>query len=124
MYRKKRGTLHPKPQSIVLDLHPIIALRNISTPFTFLVKTCGFPSNTAHKALNGTLRQYNVNQLTALCLHLNCTPNDLFALPDIARENLPANSALHALRSPNPEVKSITELLKDKSLDEVRGILE
>ncbi len=125
MYKKKRSTLQPKPQSMVLELHYIIALRHISTPFTFLVKTCGFSPNTAQRALNGTLRQFNVNQITALCLHLNCTPTDLFALPAIAKQNLPALHSLHSLRKVTEEKPiTIQEWLQGKSIEEVQQWME
>ena len=74
--RKKRGTLKPHKSSIVLDLKPILVARNILHPSAYLLKI-GVNSFTANKMLKGEAVQINFRQLTTLCLHLNCTPNDL-----------------------------------------------
>ena len=68
--------------SVVLHLQPIQAARNIKFPVAFLLKI-GITNNCAMKMLQGTAVQVNLNQLTALCTNLNCTPNDIFALRDM-----------------------------------------
>jgi DNA-binding Xre family transcriptional regulator len=82
MIRKKRGTLQPHNSSIVLHLKPILAARNILHPSAFLIKI-GINNSTANKMLKGEAVQVNFRQLTTLCMTLNCTPNDLFALRDL-----------------------------------------
>jgi DNA-binding Xre family transcriptional regulator len=82
MLRKKRGTLQPHNSSIVLHLKPILAARNILHPSAFLIKI-GINNSTANKMLKGEAVQVNFRQLTTLCMTLNCTPNDLFALRDL-----------------------------------------
>jgi len=82
MLRKKRGTLQPNKSSIVLHLKPILAARNIIHPAAFLIKM-GINNNSANKMLKGEAVQVNFRQLTSLCMTLNCTPNDLFALRDL-----------------------------------------
>jgi DNA-binding Xre family transcriptional regulator len=82
MIRKKRGTLQPHNSSIVLHLKPILVARNILHPSAFLIKI-GINNSTANKMLKGEAVQVNFRQLTTLCMTLNCTPNDLFALRDL-----------------------------------------
>lgn len=82
MIRRKRGTLAPSKSSIVLHLKPILAARNIIHPSAFLLKI-GINNNSANKMLKGEAVQVNFRQLTTLCMTLNCTPNDLFALRDL-----------------------------------------
>jgi DNA-binding Xre family transcriptional regulator len=91
--RNKRGKLTPAESSIVLDLRPILVARNITNPLTFLLKM-GIVNNSAIKILKGEAVQINFNQLTKLCVNLNCTPNDLFALRQMT---LPINHQLHQI---------------------------
>ncbi len=49
----------------------------------------------ANKMLKGEAVQINFRQLTTLCMTLNCTPNDLFALRDLAT---PAGHQLEQLQ--------------------------
>lgn len=111
----------PHQSSIVLDLHPIFALRDIKTPVRFLLGI-GINPNTANKMLKGEAVQLSFTQMTSLCIHLNCTPNDLLALRDM---HLPQHHALLALRTMEAPEKILDweELLKDKSLDEIRKLL-
>lgn len=118
--RKKRGTLKPHKSSIVLDLKPVLAARNIIHPSAYLLKI-GINNNTANKMLKGEAVQLNFRQLTLLCLNLNCTPNDLFVLRDM---ELPENHALHKLPAISQEpTPSIDEWLAGKSIEEVQELV-
>jgi DNA-binding Xre family transcriptional regulator len=59
-----------------------LAARNIIPPAAFLLKI-GINNNSANKMIKGEAVQVNFRQLTTLCMTLNCTPNDLFALRDL-----------------------------------------
>ena len=120
MRSKKRGTLKPHKSSIVLHLKPILAARNIVHPIAFLLKI-GINSATAGKMLRGDAVQVNFRQLTTLCLNLNCTPNDLFALRDMP---LPENHALHAVPVVTDATININEWLVGKTMEEVQAILK
>jgi hypothetical protein len=71
-----------------------LAARNILHPSAFLIKI-GINNNMANKMLKGEAVQINFRQLTTLCMTLNCTPNDLFALRDLAT---PAGHQLEQLQ--------------------------
>jgi DNA-binding Xre family transcriptional regulator len=120
MLRKKRGNLKPNNSSIVLHLKPILGARNIIHPAAFLLKI-GINNNSANKMLKGEAVQVNFRQLTALCTHLNCTPNDLFALRDI---DLPAMHQLNQLQQCTEEVKNADTFFDNKSLSEIKAILK
>ena len=122
MTRKKRGTLKPANSSIVIDLKQILATRNIRSPFTFLVKS-GVSNTSAIKMLSGKAVQINMKQLTALCLHLNCTPNDLFALRDM---QLPEHHALKDLPTVDNVAApvNIDQWLAGKSLEEIKELMK
>lgn len=119
--RKKRGTLKPHKSSIVLDLKPILAARNILHPTAYLLKI-GINSNTANKMLKGEAVLVSLRQLTTLCQNLNCTPNDLMALREI---DLPETHALHALKVQTQILPTtLTEWLKGKTLSEIEALMK
>jgi DNA-binding Xre family transcriptional regulator len=118
MLRNKRGKLTPAESSIVLDLRPILVARNITNPLTFLLKM-GIVNNSAIKMLKGEAVQINFNQLTKLCLNLNCTPNDLFAL---RKMTLSINHQLHQIREIEKEIINPYDAYKAMSLQEIEGM--
>lgn len=119
--RKKRGTLKPHKSSIVLDLKPILAARNILHPTAYLLKI-GINSNTANKMLKGEAVLVSLRQLTTLCQNLNCTPNDLMALREM---DLHETHALHALKVQSQTLPTtLTEWLKGKTLSEIEALMK
>ncbi len=119
MLKKKRGTLKPYKSSIVLYLKPILASRNIIHPTTFLLKI-SINSASASKMLRGEAVQINFRQLTTLCLNLNCTPNDLFALRELP---LPEYHALQKIPVLAETTININEWLATKTMEEVQEIV-
>ena len=119
--KKKRGTLKPNKSSIVLDLKNVLTARGITHPSAFLLKI-GINVNSANKMLKGEAVQVNMKQLTTLCLNLNCTPNDLFALRDM---ELPQHHMLNQLEVHQPKATELTvkEWLAGKSVEEVRELM-
>jgi DNA-binding Xre family transcriptional regulator len=118
--RKKRGTLKPNASSVVLNIVPVLTIRNIKTPFTYLTKLGICPASVS-KMLSGKAVQINFKQLTSLCLHLNCTPNDLFAIREMS---LPPQHQLNHLEIYNEvELPNIDESWKWKSMEEVKSLL-
>ena len=118
--KKKRGSLKPHNSSIILHLAPILSARSIVRPFAFLLKI-GINTSTANKMLKGEAVQINFRQLTTLCTHLNCTPNDLFAIRNI---DLPANHQLQQLQSVEDAVLNPSTFFEGKSLEEIKEILK
>lgn len=119
--RKKRGSLKPHKSSIVLDLKPILAARNILHPTAYLLKI-GINSNTANKMLKGEAVLVSLRQLTTLCQNLNCTPNDLMALREM---DLPETHALQALKVQSQILPTtLTEWLKGKTLSEIEALMK
>jgi DNA-binding Xre family transcriptional regulator len=122
MIKKTRGSLKPHNSSIVLNLKPVLAARNIMHPTAFLIKI-GINNSTAGKMLKGEAVQLNFRQLTQLCMNLNCTPNDLFALRNM---ELPVDHALKVIKPLISEEDSIsiTEWLAGKSIKEIREMMK
>jgi DNA-binding Xre family transcriptional regulator len=120
MLRKKRGTLTPHQNSIVLHLKPILVARNILHPSAFLIKI-GINNTTATKMLKGEAVQINFRQLTLLCTHLNCTPNDLLALRQL---DLPIHHQLNQLQKHDETLQNTHTLFENKSLQEIKNLLK
>jgi len=118
MLRKKRGNLRPSQSSLVLHLAPILTLCQITFTYAFITKA-GISGKSAQKMLNGEAVQINFRQLTALCQHLDCTPNDLFARRDLQPSVGHQLNNIQDLQAPlvNPK-----DFYKDKSLEELRAM--
>ena len=121
MSTRKRSAIRVEKSSIVLDLKPILEARNIKNGFTALVKM-GINPAMASKMLKGKAVQVTMTQLTKLCLHLNCTLNDLFALRALP---LPKTHPLNALRTytDKPDL-DITAWLESKTLEEIKALMQ
>lgn len=122
MKKHKRTTVMIPKSSIVLNLEPIMTIRNVKHPWAFLVKL-GLNAGSVSKMLKGEAVQLNFQQLTAMCYHLNCTPNDLFSLREL---KLPEGHALTALPVLTPKAKetTVTEWLAGKSVEEVKELMK
>jgi hypothetical protein len=72
--------------------------------------------------LKGEAVQINFRQLTTLCLHLNCTPNDLLALRQMDLPDTHALNALKVLSETTPT--TVTEWLKGKTLAEIEAMMK
>lgn len=120
MMRKKRGNLQPHECSIVLHLKPILAMRNIVFPTAYLIKI-GINNSTATKMLKGEAVQLNFRQLSALCVNLNCTPNDLLALRQM---HLADNHQLLQLQKVEDEIENPYSFFEGKSVAEIKAFLK
>ena len=119
MKKKKRSNLHPNDSSLIINIQSVLNYRNIKHPMKFLIGI-GINSASANKLLHGNAVQLNLIQLTAICTHLNCTPNDLFVKRNL---ELPEKHALHTIQDLNKDGKNINEYLAEKSIDELRNLL-
>lgn len=120
MRKAKRKPLHIPKSSIILDLKPILMARNIKTPFSYLLKI-GFNPVSASKILKNEAIQVNFTQLTSLCLHLHCTPNDLFAtrMMSLPPQHPLQNLAVYSTDS----LPTIDAFLATKTLAEIQKII-
>jgi len=119
--KRRQGDNHPHQSSVILDLKSLFKLKGITQPIAYLIKI-GINNTSAQKMYHGKAIQINFRQLTALCVNLNCTPNDLFA---IRKMELPPKHELNKIRTYTEVLPmEISEFLKDKSLAEIQEIME
>jgi DNA-binding Xre family transcriptional regulator len=122
MRNNKRGAIILKSDDIILNLAPLFAARQIVHPYKFLLKL-GISNTCTNKMINYQCININLRQLSILCNALECTPNDLFAVP---KQNLPPNHPLQKLADVQDKLTAdaIAQWLKTKSVDEVRKMMD
>lgn len=118
LLKKKHASISIPQSAVVVYLAPIMSDRNIKNRHSYLVKI-GINNVTARKMLTGTSVQVNYDQLTKLCLTLNCTPKDLFALRDLTP---PANHQLNKLQPISQESVNPASFFASKSMEEIREL--
>jgi DNA-binding Xre family transcriptional regulator len=123
IYKRKRSGIVIANSSIVLNLKPVFAARNIVHPYAYLLKI-GINTTTANKMLKGEAIQLNFNQMTLLCVNLNCTPNDLFALREMSLPSHHELNKIKPLTNNQEDMMTVKEWLTHKSVDEVHEILK
>ena len=77
----------------------IMAMRGIEKVFNYLHKN-GFGRSTAYHIANEAVFSIKIEQISKLCVLLNCTPNELFEWYPDTQTVLPENHALKALVKP------------------------
>lgn len=105
-----------------IDIRPIMKLRGIQAPYTFLRKL-GFVSDTATRWSNGDVGYIRPEQIEKLCVALNCTPNDLFHHTPSSKTPLADNHALNALIRTN-SAPDITQILRNLPPDRLNDLTE
>ncbi|MCC7520625.1 MAG: helix-turn-helix transcriptional regulator [Flavobacteriaceae bacterium] len=98
---------------LAYQIKKICKLRGIANPHSFLVQI-GISSTVAQKFLNDDTYTLRVRHIEALCLNLNCTPNDLFYYKPSANRNLRNTIPLDALIRKEDEIDIVNQL---RSLD-------
>ena len=79
---------------------PTILLRGYQYPFQYLVKTIGMGTGKATKFMQHKNQSISLADLSALCRHLNCTPNDLFYWQENEAQTLAAEHPIHSALQP------------------------
>ncbi len=87
---------------LVLNIKKELAAKNITKPLSWLTKL-GISRDCALKLLSGKAKRVDLSHIELICLHLHCTPNDLFSWT-------PAPHAQQRLaKHPLQEIKGGTE---------------
>lgn len=95
-------------------------MRGIRRQFSYLVEK-GFIGSTAHRFINGEVRQIRLDHLEQLCLLLNCSPNDLFGWKADKNMSIAENHPLQTL-SKTKKVLPINDLVKEIPIDKLHKI--
>jgi DNA-binding Xre family transcriptional regulator len=87
---------------LVLNIKKELAAKDIKPALPWLVKI-GIKRSSALKLLSGKARRVDLSHIELICLHLNCTPNDLFSWTP------PAHAQQRLAKHPLQEIKGGTE---------------
>ena len=110
---------------IKLDLRRIFQEKGIENPHLFL-KKCGVPSHTSHRLLYNEIDSIRFKHLEKICLHLNCTVDDLCSwIPDDKNGDYKAHplNKLRRIKIKENISHKIKGLTLDK-LDQVRNFID
>lgn len=105
---------------LTYNLNRIIQLKGISRPFTYF-QNLGYPRNLASRLSQNAIRTLSITKIEELCIHLNCTPNDLFEFRPNANKPLPENHALYQLKRED-NAEEIVSLLHDLPIEKIREL--
>ena len=110
---------------LTYNLFPIFNLRGIPNPYNYLVKL-GISPTVARKMLFNDSYIMRLKHIELMCLHLNCTPNDLLMYVPSPSRNLSQTIPLDKLRKENNEANLQTQLqsLNIDQLKEVSTIID
>ena len=100
-----------------LDLRPLLQVRGISQPYSFL-RGHGFTHNIAWKLLSGKSRECRYHHIEKLCRLLLCTPNDLLVWKPDENEVYPDNLPLRELMV-KPETVNIEDEMSKMSFGQM-----
>ena len=115
---------------LYLNLAPVFNARGIQNPFSFLVKS-GISRHSAFNLTNIGYRNFNLDNIEAVCRLLVCEPNDILTWEPDKNDHLPPTHPLHNLESssdkgfkeiisemPYKKLKSLSKTIIDKSAEE------
>lgn len=99
-----------------LSLVRALQLRGVKNHKQFL-NDLNFASSSVKGFLNETAAQIKYEQLEALCVALNCTPNDLFEWQPDEKRQIQPNHSLNRLKK-----KNLAQMLNDIPLEKFEQI--
>ncbi|MBK8659178.1 MAG: helix-turn-helix transcriptional regulator [Bacteroidetes bacterium] len=106
---------------LVLNIKKEMAAKNITNMLPWLVKI-GIPSRSAIKLLSGKAKHVYLPHIELICLHMNCTPNDLFSwTPAPHAQQRLSNHPLQEIKggTETPNVQHYVKQLSRKGIAEV-----
>jgi DNA-binding Xre family transcriptional regulator len=77
-----------------------------------VLRNIGFSYTTAYKLLHGNVSSINFKHLEALCVFLNCTPNDLYRFAPENPLQVPKYHALWQIREKKDQLENPADLVK------------
>ncbi len=109
---------------LYFNVKRIMRLRGIENHYTLLQKL-GFNPWTTNNILRREARQIKLDQIEAMCVALNCTPNDLFEWQPSSNSTLSANHALNDLKArPDGDVVTLFNQMPIGKFEQILDILQ
>ena len=107
-----------------LNIRRVMRLRGVDDHYNFL-KKLGFPTSSARKILDGEYFEIKLHQIEAVCLALNCTPNDILEWQQGSSQNVSETHSLNSLkRSGEKDLPKILNQIPLEKFEQIAGILQ
>lgn len=124
IYRKKRTKLSTGREKLVLDVRPICHAKGITTIYSYLKKRVGLPATLCTQLSTGRAVRLTNGNMEAICIALNCTPNELYHYTTPPTETIGATHALAALYRPTTAAANILKKLEKMNPQELERFYE
>ncbi|MCD9184815.1 MAG: helix-turn-helix transcriptional regulator [Pyrinomonadaceae bacterium] len=109
---------------LYLNVKRVMRLRGVDNHYEFL-RSIGFIKATARKVIVDEPFIVKLEQLEALCLALNCTPNDLLEWKPNASQNVSENHSLNGLkRAGEKDLPTLLNEIPLEKFEQIAGILQ
>lgn len=105
---------------LLFNLQRLTKLKGINRPFSYFM-SLGYPRGLASKMSQSKMQTFSVKRLEELCIHFNCTPNDLFEFRPDSKNPLPESHPLHALKR-DDSAEELINLLHDLPVEKIRAL--
>jgi len=105
---------------LFFNLQRLTKLKGINRPFSYFI-ALGYPRGLASKMAQSKMQTFSVKRLEELCIHFNCTPNDLFEFRPDSKNHLPETHPLYALKR-DDSTEEVINLLHDLPVEKIREL--
>lgn len=87
-------------------------------------RTCKLSSNRARQIRKNTVHQLRLEEITALCIHLHCTPNELFSFDNKKLKLAPTHPLMQLVRdNTNTNLQQMLKEADTETQEEVMQLL-
>ncbi len=105
-------------------LKHVMQANGIIYPHAWLMRNCGFTPNKASKILNGKQQTLSANDLSFLCMALNCTPNDLLYWEQTKRYHVGEAHPLLTQLTPPPNNSDWRTMLRSIDAQDAKQVFD
>ena len=105
---------------LFFNLQRLTKLKGINRPFSYFM-SLGYPRGLASKMAQSQMQTFSVKRLEELCIHFNCTPNDIFEFRPDSKNPLPETHPLYALKR-DDSAEEVINLLHDLPVEKIREL--
>lgn len=103
-----------------INLKRLTKLKGISRPFSHFM-SLGYSRGLASKMAQNQMQTFSVKRLEELCIHFNCTPNDIFEFRPDSKNPLPETHPLYTLKR-DDSTEELINLLHDLPVEKIRAL--
>lgn len=109
---------------LYLNVKRVLRLRGVDKHYEFL-RSIGFIKATARKMINDEPFIIKLEQIEALCLALNCTPNDILEWKQTSAQNVSDTHSMNSLkRAGDKDLPTLLNEIPLEKFEQIAGLLQ